>query len=120
VTADRHVLLFAGLAHVAWADGVLRPGEVEFFDALIEGLALPAERALALLRLVARPPDPATLDWTPLDDADRRHLLRTAYALACADGCASEDELLRLRDLGARLGLTWDEALALVGRPLAW
>jgi tellurite resistance protein len=113
--------MLAALAHVAWADGALLPGEARFFTEVIDGLALdPADAARAWRLVVSPPRGPEALPPAPLSPADQRQVLRLGYAMAGADGAVSEVELAALRAISVAYGIPWPEALDLVGHPIAF
>ena len=113
--------MLAALAHVAWADGALLPGEARFFAEVIDGLAFePADCSLAWRRVVVPAEAPASFPPAPLSREDQRQVLRLGYAMAGADGGVSEPELAALRAISLSYGIPWPEALELMGHPLGF
>ncbi len=119
--ANLSLSLIAALGLVAWADGVLMPGEARLFVDVIDGLQLSPEDRVAALRAVLVPAsDVKSLPLDGLSDADRRQVLRFAYAMANADGSISDAELTVIREIGRSFGFAWAETIDIVGHPIAW
>ncbi|MCU0654641.1 MAG: hypothetical protein MUF64_04920 [Polyangiaceae bacterium] len=115
------LFLIAALGLVAWADGVLMPGEARFFLQVIDGLQLPPdERAAALRSVIVPVAGVQELPAAELSAADQRQVLRFAYAMASADGAISDAELGVIRELGQRFGVSWAETIEIIGHPIAW
>lgn len=113
--------MLAALAHVAWADGALLPGEARFFTEVIDGLDLdPADAVGAWRRVVVPDASPGAFPTAPLTLEDQRQVLRLGYAMAGADGAVSEPELAALRAISLAYGIPWPEALDLMGHPLGF
>lgn len=113
--------MLAALAHVAWADGALLPGEARFFTEVIDGLALdPSDAVVAWRHVVIPAADPSAFPPAALTLEDQHQVLRLGYAMAGADGGVSEKELAALRAISLAYGIPWPEALELVGHPLAF
>jgi uncharacterized tellurite resistance protein B-like protein len=113
--------MLAALAHVAWADGALLPGEARFFTEVIDGLDLdPADAVRAWRRVVVPADTPGDFPPAPLSLDDQRQTLRLGYAMAGADGGVSEPELAALRAISLSYNIPWPEALELMGHPLGF
>jgi tellurite resistance protein len=111
----RTSLMIAALAQVAWADGVLRPGEALLFQTVIGDLELSDREIVELWKLVMSPPAIEGLDWSLLVREDAENLLRFSYQMASSDGFVCDEELSALRGLAAALGVEWTEALSICG-----
>jgi uncharacterized tellurite resistance protein B-like protein len=109
----REHCLLSALAEVAWADGVLKPQEAQFFVDVITQLALPADAAAALYRDILATDAPASLDPIHVDEDDRRWILGFGHLMSACDGEVSPSEVDVLRSLARRLGVSWEEAQAL-------
>lgn len=115
------LFLIAALGLVAWADGVLMPGEASFFLQVIDGLQLPPdERAAALRNVIVPVAGVKALPAAELSAADQQQVLRFAYAMASADGTISDAELGVIREIGQSFGIPWAETIKIIDHPIAW
>lgn len=106
----RYEVLMNALSSVAWADGVLRPDEAQFFVEVVSQLGLPPEEAALVLQSVLAPRGVDDLDTAVLDEDDRRWALGFGYLMALSDGSVADTELNVLRTLAKCLEVAWTEA----------
>jgi tellurite resistance protein len=116
----RDILMVGGLSHIAWADGTLHQEEAGFFRELIDHLHLESIDGQRIWRLVVCPMPLDQLDWSRFETVDRHQLLKFAYALALADGGASDEEMNRIRELATALDISWKEAVEIIDYKIAW
>ena len=97
--------LIRALAVIAWADGVLRPGEADFFLGVLRGLDLTDETEKETLAAVLRPGSPDDILKVHYDEEDRRWVIGFGYLMAAADGEVCSEEMDALKQIGAEFDL---------------
>lgn len=107
---DQDYTLLRTLVSLAWADGSLAEGELEWIGKVMDQLQLPEVQRAALLSGPSPLPDEAELAAALPEPGDRETFLRFLFSVSLEDGTTTLDELTLLRDLGARLGIS-EEAL---------
>ena len=113
---ERIRIMLAALARVAWADGRLLPGEVDFLMAAVDGLNLSAEESSKVWRSITT----AAVTDEPIEVArlsrdDQEHLIELCYGIATADGKVADEELLVVRELAEACDIDWSDALNMFG-----
>lgn len=105
---DQDFTLLKTLVALAWADGSLAEGELEWIEKVMDQLQVPADQRQEMLK--AAPPLPSEGD---LQDAlpegeDRETFLRFLLSVSLEDGETSLEELDLLKDLSHKLGVSGD------------
>ena len=98
--------LLKTLVALAWADGSLAEGELEWIEKVMDQLQVPTEQRQEML--AGAPPLPSELE---LQDAlpegeDRETFLRFLLSVSLEDGETSMEELDLLKDLSDKLGVS--------------
>lgn len=103
---DQDLTLLRTLVALAWADGSLAPGEMEWIDKVMDQLQVdPALRQQLLASAPALPTEEDLQQALP-DGDDRETFLRFLLSVSLEDGETSLDELKLLRDLASKLGVS--------------
>lgn len=110
---DQDFTLLKTLVALAWADGSLAEGELEWIDKVMDQLQVPAGQRQEML--AGAPPLPSELE---LQDAlpegeDRETFLRFLLSVSLEDGETSVEELDLLKDLSHKLGVSGESLEAM-------
>ena len=103
---DQDFTLLKTLVALAWADGSLAEGELEWIEKVMDQLQVPGDQRQQML--AGTPPLPSELE---LQDAlpegeDRETFLRFLLSVSLEDGETSLEELELLKDLSHKLGVS--------------
>lgn len=103
---DDDLTLLRTLVALAWADGSLAPGEMEWIDRVMDQLQVAPEMRAELLKAPAGLPEAPSLQQALPEEDDRETFLRFLLSVSLEDGETSLDELKMLQDLSAKLGVS--------------
>jgi uncharacterized tellurite resistance protein B-like protein len=103
---DQDYTLLRTLVALAWADGSLARGEMEWIEKVMEQLQLPAQQRDELL--AGPPPLPAESELRAAlpENDDRDTFLRFLLSVSLEDGETTLDELNVLKELSKKLGVS--------------
>lgn len=105
---EQDYTLLRTLVALAWADGSLASGELEWIEKVMEQLQVPAEQRTELLNGAPPLPSESELQEALPEGEDRETFLRFLLSVSLEDGETSLDELNLLKDLGQKLGVSHD------------
>ncbi len=103
---DQDNTLLRTLVALAWADGSLAQGELEWIEKVIEQLHVPPEMKAELLSGPPALPSEDQLRVALPEGDDRETFLRFLLSVSLEDGETSLDELNLLKELGKKLGVS--------------
>lgn len=103
---NQDLTLLRTLVALAWADGSLASGELEWIDKVMDQLQVPPEQRQKLLSGHLPLPTEGELVEALPEGEDREIFLRFLLSVSLEDGETSLDELNLLRDLGKKLGVS--------------
>ncbi len=94
------------LFRLAWADGVVKPSEVDLIGDLLEqkGVGL-AQRLAWMDHGLSQPPSSVSMD-APMSEHDRLQCMEALVKVCFADGQPQPAELSLLGDLAVRWGIS--------------
>lgn len=94
------------LFRLAWADGVVKPSEVDLIADLLEqkGIGL-AQRLAWMDQGLSHPPSSVSMD-APMSEHDRLQCMEALVKVCFADGHPQPAELSLLGDLAVRWGIS--------------
>ncbi len=97
------------LFRLAWADGQVKPCEVELISSLLQqrGVAL-AQRLAWMDQGLSQPPTSISME-APMSEQQRLECMEALVKLCFADGQAQGPETVLLGDLALRWGVTADQ-----------
>jgi hypothetical protein len=93
---------------LAWADGSLASGELEWIEKVMEQLQVKPEQRQPLLEGPPALPSEDELRLALPDGEDRETFLRFLLSVSLEDGETSVEELDLLKDLAKKLGVSHD------------
>lgn len=105
---EQDYTLLRTLVALAWADGSLASGELEWIEKVMEQLQVPPDQRQELLQ--GSPPLPSDVELREAlpEGDDRETFLRFLLSVSLEDGETSLDELNLLKDLSQKLGVSTD------------
>jgi uncharacterized tellurite resistance protein B-like protein len=103
---EQDYTLLRTLVALAWADGSLAQGELEWIEKVVEQLNVPAELKSELLAGPPALPSEDQLKVALPEGEDRETFLRFLLSVSLEDGETSLDELNLLKELGKKLGVS--------------
>ena len=106
---EQDYTLLKTLVALAWADGSLATGELEWIEKVMEQLQVPAEQRQQLLEGAPPLPSESELQEALPEGDDRETFLRFLLSVSLEDGETTLDELDLLRDLSSKLGVSGDD-----------
>jgi uncharacterized tellurite resistance protein B-like protein len=105
---DHDYTLLRTLVALAWADGSLASGELEWIEKVMEQLQVKPEQRQPLLEGPPALPSEDELRLALPDGEDRETFLRFLLSVSLEDGETSVEELDLLKDLAKKLGVSHD------------
>ena len=105
---EQDYTLLRTLVALAWADGSLAAGELEWIEKVMEQLQVPAEQRTQLLASAPPLPTESELQVALPEGDDRETFLRFLLSVSLEDGETTLDELNLLKDLSHKLGVSGD------------
>ncbi|MBT9583324.1 TerB family tellurite resistance protein [bacterium] len=105
---EQDYTLLRTLVALAWADGSLAAGELEWIEKVMEQLQVPAEQRTQLLSAAPPLPTESELQGALPEGDDRETFLRFLLSVSLEDGETTLDELNLLKDLSHKLGVSGD------------
>jgi len=105
---EQDYTLLRTLVALAWADGSLAAGELEWIEKVMEQLQVPAEQRTQLLAAAPPLPTESELQVALPEGDDRETFLRFLLSVSLEDGETTLDELNLLKDLSHKLGVSGD------------
>jgi uncharacterized tellurite resistance protein B-like protein len=103
---DQDFTLLKTLVALAWADGSLAEGELEWIDKVMDQLQVPSEQRDEMLKGAPPLPSDAELQEALPEGEDRETFLRFLLSVSLEDGETSLEELDLLKDLSHKLGVS--------------
>lgn len=98
--------LLRTLVALAWADGSLAEGELEWIEKVMDQLQVPPDQREELMKGPPPLPTQAELQEALPEGDDRETFLRFLLSVSLEDGETSLEELNLLRDLSHKLGVS--------------
>jgi uncharacterized membrane protein YebE (DUF533 family) len=105
---EQDYTLLRTLVALAWADGSLAAGELEWIEKVMEQLQVPGDQRQQLLDSPPPLPSESELQEALPEGEDRETFLRFLLSVSLEDGETTLDELNLLRDLSLKLGVSGD------------
>lgn len=105
---DQDFTLLKTLVALAWADGSLAEGELEWIEKVMDQLQVPADQRQEMLKGAPPLPSEGDLQEALPEGEDRETFLRFLLSVSLEDGETSLEELDLLRDLSHKLGVSGD------------
>lgn len=103
---DQDFTLLKTLVALAWADGSLAEGELEWIDKVMDQLQVPSEQRDEMLKGAPPLPSDSELQEALPEGEDRETFLRFLLSVSLEDGETSVEELDLLKDLSHKLGVS--------------
>ncbi|MBS2040519.1 TerB family tellurite resistance protein [bacterium] len=103
---DQDFTLLKTLVALAWADGSLAEGEVEWIDKVMDQLQVPPAQRDEMLKGAPPLPSDSELQEALPEGEDRETFLRFLLSVSLEDGETSLEELNLLKDLSHKLGVS--------------
>ena len=105
---DQDFTLLKTLVALAWADGSLAEGELEWIEKVMDQLQVPADQRQEMLKGAPPLPSEGELQEALPEGEDRETFLRFLLSVSLEDGETSMEELDLLKDLSHNLGVSGD------------
>jgi len=105
---DQDFTLLKTLVALAWADGSLAEGELEWIEKVMDQLQVPADQRQEMLKGAPPLPSEGELQEALPEGEDRETFLRFLLSVSLEDGETSVEELDLLKDLSHKLGVSGD------------
>ncbi len=105
---DQDFTLLKTLVALAWADGSLAEGELEWIEKVMDQLQVPADQRQEMLKGAPPLPSEGELQEALPEGEDRETFLRFLLSVSLEDGETSLEELDLLKDLSHKLGVSGD------------
>ena len=105
---DQDFTLLKTLVALAWADGSLAEGELEWIEKVMDQLQVPTEQRQEMLKGAPPLPSEGELQEALPEGEDRETFLRFLLSVSLEDGETSVEELDLLKDLSHKLGVSGD------------
>lgn len=105
---DQDFTLLKTLVALAWADGSLAEGELEWIEKVMDQLQVPADQRQEMLKGAPPLPSENELQQALPEGEDRETFLRFLLSVSLEDGETSIEELDLLKDLSHKLGVSGD------------
>ncbi|MBX3169733.1 MAG: TerB family tellurite resistance protein [Candidatus Eremiobacteraeota bacterium] len=105
---DQDFTLLKTLVALAWADGSLAEGELEWIEKVMDQLQVPTEQRQEMLKGAPPLPSEGELREALPEGEDRETFLRFLLSVSLEDGETSLEELDLLKDLSHKLGVSGD------------
>jgi uncharacterized tellurite resistance protein B-like protein len=105
---DQDFTLLKTLVALAWADGSLAEGELEWIEKVMDQLQVPADQRQEMLKGAPPLPSEGELQEALPEGEDRETFLRFLLSVSLEDGETSLEELDLLKDLSNKLGVSGD------------
>ncbi|MBN9416225.1 hypothetical protein ABS71_18050 [bacterium SCN 62-11] len=105
---DQDFTLLKTLVALAWADGSLAEGELEWIEKVMDQLQVPAGQRQEMLKGAPPLPSEGELQEALPEGEDRETFLRFLLSVSLEDGETSLEELNLLKDLSHKLGVSGD------------
>ena len=105
---DQDFTLLKTLVALAWADGSLAEGELEWIEKVMDQLQVPADQRQEMLKGAPPLPSENELQQALPEGEDRETFLRFLLSVSFEDGETSVEELHLLKDLSHKLGVSGD------------
>lgn len=105
---DQDFTLLKTLVALAWADGSLAEGELEWIEKVMDQLQVPADQRQEMLKGAPPLPSENELQQALPEGEDRETFLRFLLSVSLEDGETSVEELHLLKDLSHKLGVSGD------------
>lgn len=105
---DQDFTLLKTLVALAWADGSLAEGELEWIEKVMDQLQVPADQRQEMLKGAPPLPSEGDLQEALPEGEDRETFLRFLLSVSLEDGETSLEELDLLKDLSSKLGVSGD------------
>lgn len=105
---DQDFTLLKTLVALAWADGSLAEGELEWIEKVMDQLQVPADQRQEMLKGAPPLPSEGELQEALPEGEDRETFLRFLLSVSLEDGETSMEELDLLKDLSHKLGVSGD------------
>lgn len=103
---EQDLTLLKTLVALAWADGSLAEGELEWINKVMDQLEVPAQERKQMLEGAPPLPTQQELNQALPENEDREMFMRFLFTVSLEDGEANADEFKLLKDLGQKLGVT--------------
>jgi uncharacterized tellurite resistance protein B-like protein len=105
---DQDFTLLKTLVALAWADGSLAEGELEWIEKVMDQLQVPTDQRQEMLKGAPPLPSENELQQALPEGEDRETFLRFLLSVSLEDGETSIEELDLLKDLSHKLGVSGD------------